>query len=366
MNRTVQGEVDFSSLAKKCDHSDMASIIEGTPSQIDFAISDQNLPKLSCRRFEKVIVIGMGGSALPIDVLSEAFADKISCPLQIHRHYGIPLGVNNRTLLVLSSFSGTTEETLSALNFIEAGATNAVVLTANGDSEAVLLKTARERRFPVINIPKAREVEMFQPRSATGYMVTYLARLLMNCGLLDDVEAEFKALPLLLRNKCSELKSNAKDLALQIHDQIPIFYTDQKFERSVARVAKIKFNENTKRSAFFNVLPEANHNEMIGFSRPMGKFAVIYLKDPDSLGIIHSRFNVMKNMFKKTLCGQVQFYAQTMPEASALGKIFLSHMFVDWLTYFVALMDGVDPTPVNLVEDFKMQLASVSKDSTVR
>ncbi len=362
----VQGEDDFSSLAEKFDHSDMASVIEGVPGQIEFAISDQSLPKLPCLRYENVVVIGVGGSALPVDVLSEAFADKISWPLQIHRHYGFPPQVTDRTLLVLSSFSGTTEETLSALDFIKAGATNAVILTANENPESILLKTARERGIPVISIPKSREVEMFQPRCATGYMVTYLARLLMELSILDDVEAEFRELPQLLRSKCSELQTNAKNLALQIHDQIPIFYTDQNFERSVARVAKIKFNENTKRPAFFNVLPEANHNEMIGFSNTNGKFAIIYLKHLDSLCVIHSRFNVMKKIYEKTLSGQMKFYVQTIPEASALGKIFLSHMFADWLTYFVALKDGVDPTPVKLVEEFKLQLTSERKDSTIR
>lgn len=357
-NRSETKDVDFASLIKLYDHYDMASVIEGAPRQIDFAIADENFPRFSRQRYEKVAVIGMGGSALPIDVISDAFTSKLSCPILIHRNYGIPSRVDNRTLIVLSSFSGTTEETLSALEFVEPEAENVVVLTANDGSEGDIIKTARERKLPIISIPKAREVKMFQPRCATAYFVTYFARLLMSLGLLDDVYEELRTVSVLLRNKCSETRSTAMNLALQLNDQIPIFYTDQNFERSIARVAKIKFNENAKRPAFFNVLPEANHNEMIGFSRPLGNFAIIYLKDPHGIEKNHKRFEVMEEVFKSESYDHVRFYTHLIGDTSPLGKIFLSHMFVDWLTYFTALIDEVDPTPVGLVETFKKQLVA--------
>jgi glucose/mannose-6-phosphate isomerase len=135
-----------------------------------------------------------------------------------------------------------------------------------------------------------------------------------------------------------------------------VFYTDAKYERSIARIAKIKVNENAKRPAFFNCLPEANHNEMIGFSRPLGRFACLYLHDPASHPRVPVRFEAMRTVFGDRRIDHVEFSKWTIPGTSPAEKVFAGITFADWMSYTLALLDGQDPTPVGLVEDFKKVL----------
>jgi glucose/mannose-6-phosphate isomerase len=350
--------VDVRSRATQYDHSDMAAVIHGLPDQIEYALSDPDFPTpaLDRMRFEKAIVLGLGGSALPADVLNDAFEDRLVHPVTVQRHYELPRGVDEQTLVILSSFSGNTEETLEPLKTLSVSASNVVVMTAGG----ALAEEGRKRNYPVIRIPREREVDGFQPRSATGYMVTYLARLLTQVGILEDPGADLAELVRFLR--ASDFREDGESTARWLASRHPVFYTDQSHERSVARIAKIKFNENAKRPAFFNALPEANHNEMIGFSSPFGEFGLLYLKDPDSLPQIHRRFEVMKTVLEDKGFSHVESRHWEMQGTTRLERIFSALVFSDWISYSVALLGGIDPTPVHLVESFKQALNAVTPE----
>jgi glucose/mannose-6-phosphate isomerase len=338
------------SLAGKYDKFNMARVIETTAEQIAYALSAPDLPDLGGRSFERAVIAGMGGSALPVEVLQDAFSDQLRAPLRAWRHYGLPSWVDERTLVIASSLSGETEETLSAAESPQAEAATTIALTAGED----LAELARERGYPVVRIPVEREPDGFQPRSATGYMVTYMARILAAAGILEDPAPALKSLVAFLR--ALDVRSEAEEVAYWFGDRIPIFYTDATHESSVARIAKVKHNENSKRPAFFNCLPEANHNEMIGLERPFGEFACLYLRDPDSHSCVHLRFKAMREVFGKRKIDHIEFREWTMPGGNRLEKIFSGLMFADWSSYTLALLDGQDPTPVPLVQEFKQTL----------
>lgn len=338
---------EVQSLAETYDRFEMASVIERSPGQIEYALSDPNLPNMHSWSFEKAVVVGMGGSALPVEVLNEAFRDSLSTPVFVSRHYDLPALVDDRTLIIASSFSGNTEEVLSAIDGIPSDAKNIIVISAGGK----LASLAEERHYPYVHIPHERESEAFQPRCATGYIVTYMARILAGAGILKDPEPELNALLTFLQRL--DVRPDAEMIAHWFAERIPVFYTDATYERSIARISKIKMNENAKRPAFFNSLPEANHNEMIGFSRPYGKFAFLYLRDPDGHPRVHQRFDVMRTVFSDKHFDHVDFREWVIPGITKLQKIFSALTFADWCSYTVALLDHVDPTPVSLVEDFK-------------
>ena len=344
--------VDFRELAKDWDRSDMAGVITGTPAQVTYAISDADFPALDGMIFEKAVVIGVGGSALPVDVLNDAFEARLRGPVVIRRYYELPAWVDDQTLVVLSSFSGNTEETLTPIwsNELARNARNVVVMTAGGE----LAKLASDRKYPMIRIPKELEVASFQPRCATGYFVTYLARLLTHVGLLEDSVTELEDLPVFLEKQ--NFRADGESMAWWLRDRHPVFYTDQSYGRSVGRIAKIKFNENAKRPAFFNALPEANHNEMIGFTRPKDRFGFLYLRDPEGLDSIDERFEVMKSLLADKGYQNIAFRVWDMPGIGRLQKIFSALAFADWVAYSAALVDHIDPTPVDLVETFKKLL----------
>ncbi len=341
----------LASLAERLDHSGMANVIERTPVHIEIALQ-QALPTIPTGPFDQVIIAGMGGSALPAELVMDAFSERIGVPVRVIRHYGLPSSVNEKSLVVVSSFSGNTEETLSIVEPFPEKAPNLVVITAGGRLAAL----ANERGYSLIEIPYRREPEGFQPRSAVGYFATYFARVLSSAGLLDDPTADLESVIGFLRRV--NIRPVAEEFARWLGPRIPLVYTDEVHRMSIARTAKIKFNENSKRPAFFNGLPEANHNEMIGFSnRGKGDFGILYLHDSASHPRIRERFNVMTKVFLQEGLHNVAFREWEIPGETKIQKIFAAINFADWCSYTLALLDGVDPTPVALVESFKQVLA---------
>jgi glucose/mannose-6-phosphate isomerase len=340
----------FAALARQHDHFNMATVLARLPEHIQIALDD-TVPALRQTGFSQVVVCGLGGSALPCEVLMNAFANELTAPMRVWRTYGLPAGVDANTLLIFSSFSGNTEETLSGIEGLPADARNVAVVTAGGR----LAELARQRGYPLIVIPTKDEPKGFQPRSAFGFIVTYLARLLHAAGLMRDPSSVLRALPGFLRGL--DVRPEAADLATWIGDRIPVVYTDDGHLMSVARIAKIKFNENAKRPSFFNAFPELNHNEMIGFTVPLGSFAAIYLHDPTSVPRIRQRFDVMRDVFARDKIANVAFRSWDMPGGSRAERVFAALMFADWCSYYLALLGGFDPTPVPLVESFKQELS---------
>jgi glucose/mannose-6-phosphate isomerase len=135
-------------LAEQHDHFHMATVIGRLADHIGIALADA-LPALRQTRFSQVVVCGLGGSALPCEVLMDAFAGELTAPMRVWRTYGVPPGIDEHTLLIFSSFSGNTEETLSGIEPLPADARNVVVITAGGRLETL----ARARGYPLIKIP---------------------------------------------------------------------------------------------------------------------------------------------------------------------------------------------------------------------
>lgn len=333
--------------AEKLDNSNMAEVIRRTPYQIESALT-QSIPSVLPHEYKEVIFVGVGGSSLPANVAASIFLSEKRIPIKVHRNYAEELRISEDSLVIISSFSGNTEETLSILPQITENASNIITISAGGQ----LKERSFELGIPHIEIPAGNEVEGFQPRCATGYFVTYHARILHGSGLISNPYDELESISHFLRDV--NVKDDASTTAMWLSEKIPIIYTDGIYLDSVARIAKIKFNENSKRPAFYNVLPEANHNEMIGFSTArLADFGLLYLHDPDSHPSIRKRFEVMKKTFELYGLSHVDFAEWRMRGKSRGEKIFCSLMFADWCSYFVALLDGFDPTPVALVEEFK-------------
>jgi glucose/mannose-6-phosphate isomerase len=149
------------------------------------------------------------------------------------------------------------------------------------------------------------------------------------------------------------LTGEGERIARAIGSRIPVFYVDEPHLSSVARIAKIKVNENAKRPAFFNAIPEANHNEMIGYSSAGTDFTIVHLKDPESHPAVHRRFQVLEQVLSGP---RVQFIEWEMPGGDRVLRVFAALTLADWVSYYMAVLEGVDPTPVALVEEFKKRL----------
>jgi len=283
------------------------------------------------------VIAGMGGSSLHAEIINELSPE---LPLVAHRDYGLPDFADENTLVLATSYSGNTEETIDALREALRRRCKTIVVTNGGR----MLEIARRENLQVVQIP-----QVIQPRCATGYFFSSTLQVLHNCGLAPDITRQVSELSLLLLDV--DVKK-AQALAKKLKNKIPVIYASQKFV-PVARISKIKFNENSKVPCFYNAFPELNHNEMVGFTRPLAKFHFLFLQDESDNPRVKKRMQVMKKMMegKKMPAALLQLKGNGF-----LEKTFRMLYFFDWVSYFLALEYGVDPSPVEMVERFKKAL----------
>lgn len=291
---------------------------------------------------DRIVVTALGGSAFPADLLQLA----VTCPVIVSRDYVVHAHLDARTLVIASSFSGNTEETLSA--FDDAGRRGAprVALTSGGR----LAKRADEVGVPVIRLEKP--FPEFQPRAATAMFVGALGRICQNLGLADGLEAIFEAVAERIR-RMTDVDARAVKLAADLRGRIPVILATAPFGAAAARIIKIKCNENAKIAAFWNVLPEFDHNELVGFTERHGPFSVVVLRDPRCAPRMAHRVE----MTGRTLVENgVPVHAVDLPDAPPLEQAFSALYLFDFVTCRLALQAGVDPNPVAMIESFKASL----------
>ncbi len=284
----------------------------------------------------KFIVCGMGGSALAAGLLRVA---EPKLDLLIHRDYGLPRVPDyflRESLIILSSYSGNTEEVLDAGARGLEQKLNLAIITTGGK----LLEFAKLNNLPYVQLP----VTGIQPRMALGYGLKALVGL-MNRPAIDHLEL-------------IDQETNGKNLAERIAGKIPLVYSST-VNLPVAYNWKIKLNETGKIPAFYNVLPEANHNEMTGSDGRAAReafnkqFYVLMLTDENDDPRIQKRFQILGEMYRAR-----GLTVETLPLAgdNIWQKIFNSLLLADWTAFHTAKLGGDDPEQVPMVEEFKKLL----------
>ena len=331
----------------------MATAIAGLANQIRFALADTSLPEELDQSFDSIEVAAMGGSALAWDVLNETMGHQLNRTLRIHRDYSVTQ-VSPGALGIACSVSGNTEETLAAYEMMRERCRCVIAITAGGE----LAKRAKSDAVELIRVPLENEPSDFQPRNSVGYLLTYGVRLLQAAGFGDDLVGDIESALIDYENNCEGIEDRAKQTAQWINGNIPIVYSTASLFNSLARTMKIKFNENAKYAAFAGALPEVNHNEMIGFESDIGTgFRIIYLSDPSDSDAVINRFDTMSRLFEERGYSHVQTRMVDLIGDTRLGRVLGGISFGDWCSYHLAMLRGVDPTPVDFIEDFKAALA---------
>lgn len=314
--------------------------------QHHFAVSFQ--PKGEIRN---VVLAGMGGSALPGVFLNSWPGLRV--PFEICRNYDIPVYVNENTLFIASSHSGNTEEALSALDQAEAKHAQIVVLTAGGK----LLERAKASNYPIFEI-----VSGIQPRMTSFNFLAAFVQLLEPLGIAPagSTDELFKAGDWLSGQTADWLpdvpvaNNPAKKLALEVMGKSAVVYAGPKLFPA-ANKWKICFNENAKNVAWCNQIPEFNHNEFIGWSsHPIDKpYAVIDLRSNLEHPRVQKRFVVTERLLsgKRPAPNVVEVQGETV-----IRQLLWAANLGDFVSLYVALLNGLNPSPVDLVEDFKVAL----------
>jgi glucose/mannose-6-phosphate isomerase len=327
-------------------NDDMRDIILHQGDQIRHSL-DTNKNVRVAGDFDSILLAGMGGSGHPGDLLNALHLTTV--PLTVHRSYDLPRMFGTKPLTVVSSYSGNTEEALSA--YEEAKKENKKILV--NTSGGKLLEWAKRDNTPVTLI----DYPGMQPRHTLFASFTGLVKALSNSNLAQDISADLLKTADMIDGVVTETESSAKQLADTLIKKTPVFYSSDRLAFG-AKNTKIQTNENSKTAAFWNEFPEMNHNEMVGMTHPQADFhAVFFTSDMDHKQV-KLRMQVTKTMYEKWGVG--------VTEVPALGSNTLEQLsyivvFGLWTTYHLAKNYGVDPIPVQGVEDFKRTLAELTK-----
>lgn len=306
------------------------------------------------RPIGSVVVTGMGGSALAALIVKVLLKNELSVPFDIIRGYDLPAYVNERTLVIASSYSGNTEETLSAFEQAEMKGAQIGILASGGK----LMNKAKESDIAHVSLPAGA-----QPRMATIYNLRGLFALLENFGVtghkwLDELsnlsewlqEETAKWLP-----DVSTDQNYAKQLALEGIGKSPIFYGSP-LTAPLAYKWKISWNETAKNIAFWNEFPEFNHNEFMGWvSHPIEKpFAVFDLASSFDSARVAQRFELTDRILsgKRPHAHTIELKGET-----PLAQLLWGAILADFTSAYAAVLNNVDPTPVVLIERLKKELA---------
>ena len=311
-----------------------------------------NLPP-DYSKVNKVVISGMGGSAIGGDLVSSLVAAEARLPILICRDYALPAFVDAETLVIVSSYSGMTEETLSS--FEQALETEAKKLVITTDGK---LKTVAERR----NIPVFSFDYKAQPRAALPFSFLPILGFLQKLGFLSDKSADVtEAVKVLqeLSRKIDEgvpLPHNpAKQVAQRLYGYLPVIY-GAGILSEVARRWKTQFNENSKAWAFHEVFPELNHNAVVGYQFPpelAGKVAVILLRSAHLPERIQLRYQITCKLLDQY---KVDYQFVDGEGSSALSQMMSLVLFGDYVSYYLAMLHKIDPTPVKAIDYLKEQL----------
>lgn len=298
-----------------------------------------------------IVLCGVGGSALYAMFIRSW--PGTSVPFEIVRDYNIPEYVHEKTLFVASSYSGNTEETLAALQAAEAAQAQIVIIAAGGK----LLEHAKDRNYPHFVIPSG-----IQPRMSSFYMLTALLQLLEQLELVGQGSVEelrlaglwLKNQVLLWRPDVPTNKNPAKQLALELMGKSVVVYSGPRL-LPAANKWKISMNENAKNIAWVNQYPEFNHNEFIGWSsHPVNKpYGIVEIRSNLEHERVQKRFLVSERL----LSGKRPAPHVIVPQGDSLVQQLLwTTTMGDFTSLYLALLNGLDPTPVDLVEKLKVLL----------
>lgn len=305
------------------------------------------------REIRQVIVAGMGGSGLAALLAKSWLASELSIPFEIIRGYDIPQYVNRNTLVIASSYSGNTEETLSFLEQAEARGAQLAIIASGGK----LIDIAGSYDIAHISLPTG-----LQPRMATLYGLKALIALfeafdILHPGKLDEIE---KLTGWLGRESAAwapEIQTAdnyAKQLAEEAVGKTPVIYGGA-LTAPLAYKWKISWNENAKNTAFWNEYPEFNHNEFMGWtSHPIEKpFVVFDLVSSFEHSQILKRFEVSDRLLSGK---RPKAITVNLKGDSPIAQLLWGTILADYVSIYVALLNNVDPVPVDLIEKFKKEL----------
>lgn len=348
---------------KRIDKSDMLRILLKFPRQCASALDIVKGTGIDVRKdFEKIVFAGVGGSAIGADFVKSYVYFESSVPIAVIRDYQLPAYVDNSTLVFISSYSGNTDEALSA--YFRAREKKAVIICMS--SGGSLKESARKDNALFIEVPQG-----IPPRCALGFSSIIPLCILARLGMIADIACSIDETVRVLDDlKCRQigpdvpLKDNiAKYIAEGLYDKFPVIYSDSIHFNAAAVRLRGELAENAKTLASVNVFPETGHNEIMGWrgrKKAAKEFAVLMLRDAFMERRVAKAMEIAKEIIQKQ---GVEVFDIWSKGESLLSRMFSSIYIGDFISYYLSILYNIDPTPIDRIEYLKKQLDSAPCNS---
>ena len=326
----------------------MKTLVANFSKQLQEALDIAQQSKVSApKKIHNVLITGLGGSGIGGTNVAELAVKIAAVPVNISKDYFIPAFVDENTLVIVCSYSGNTEETISAMQQAMDKKAQFVCITSGGK----IKELAEKHHFDLILIPGG-----FPPRSCIGYSLVQLlhvfeAKQIANLRYQEEVKAAIR----LLDEKEMAIQALAKEYAAKLNNKIPVIYSLGNTEGLAVRFRQ-QINENSKMLCWHHVIPEMNHNELVGWAGGGNQMAVCILRTSADYERNIKRLEINKEIFAK--------YTDTVFEITAEGNsalvqaLYLIHL-TDWVSCFLAELKNIDPTEVKVIDFLKGALAKI-------
>ena len=299
----------------------------------------------SSATIQNVVISGLGGSGIGGSIVSQLIGDEAKVPIVVNKDYFLPGFVDENTLVIISSYSGNTEETLNALDLALQKGAEIACITSGG--KVVGIAEAKELNHIVI--PSG-----FPPRAAFAYSSAQLFFILEHYGIISSsFRTDLHKVPELLDTLENSILQEAEEVASGLFGKMPVIYSDAGFEGVATRLRQ-QINENSKMLCWHHAIPEMNHNELVGWAGGSDNLAVLILRNDDDPDRNQQRMELNKTIMAKYTLSIFEVYSKG---GSKIERAYYLIHLGDWISLMLAEKKGIDPVEVNVIDFLKGELA---------
>lgn len=328
----------------------MDTLIEKFPAQLKEAMEIGEAATIAkhAEPIHKIYVAGMGGSGIGGDFVAEFIAAECKVPYIIGKSYDVPAYIDKNTLAIVSSYSGNTEETLSAFDQLLNADAKIICIASGGQ----LLQRAESLNLDCVKIPS----DWPSPRACLGYSLVMQLHVLhklnlIGSGLLHDIKASID----LIKYDQDDIRKIAKEVAQKVYGKTLVIYTTDRME-SVAVRFRQQVNENAKLLCWHHVIPEMNHNELVGWKNKRSDLAVLYFRNKDDFKRNAIRININQEIIGKLVPTIVELYSKG--KSLVEKSMYFVHLG-DWVSWYLSELHQVDAIEVDVIDYLKKELSKM-------
>lgn len=293
-----------------------------------------------------IVVCGMGGSGIGGKIVTEWIQSELKVPVSLLQDYDLPAFVDQHSLVIGSSYSGNTEETLFAVKAAHEKGAHLIGITSGGEMHDF----CRQENIDCIIVPGGNP-----PRSAVAFSIVQLVNIFVQLDMISAQNLEEIKISLnLLSNEKAAIQAEAKQIATFLFGKVGVIYSGPKYE-AVAVRARQQFNENSKYLCWHHVIPEMNHNELVGWSGGDERFAVLFLNTRDLNPRNQVRYTITKDVIAKKAAGVMEL---TPNGTTQIQRSFYLIHLVDWASFYLSEMNKADIMDIKVIDYLKNELAN--------